>query len=140
MSFFSSDRERNLWLWVLVVLAWIYATLGPAYTLAAELRERQPATDHLRPHPAAIGGDHRLAVAEAAPWPGRDSCGDWHHDHLPVGDRQGGISGGAYPSDRIQPGGHPHLPGAGRTPTQWPQGTVSSHPRLCGNGAVGLAR
>ena len=42
MSFFSSDRERNLWLWVLVVLAWIYATLGPAYTLAAELRERQP--------------------------------------------------------------------------------------------------
>jgi len=29
-----------LWLWVLVVLAWIYATLGPVYTLAAELRER----------------------------------------------------------------------------------------------------
>ena len=29
-----------MWLWVLVVLAWIYATLGPAYSLAAELRER----------------------------------------------------------------------------------------------------
>lgn len=40
MSFFSSDRERKLWLWVLVVLVWIYATLGPAYMLAAELRER----------------------------------------------------------------------------------------------------
>jgi len=39
-SLFTSGRERNLWFSALVVLAWIFATLGPAYALAAELRER----------------------------------------------------------------------------------------------------
>ncbi len=40
MTFFSSHRERRLWLWVLVVMAAIYATLGLAQTLAATLEER----------------------------------------------------------------------------------------------------
>ena len=40
MDLFTSDRERRLWFWVLFVLAWIYATLGPAYVLAAQLRQR----------------------------------------------------------------------------------------------------
>lgn len=40
MSLFTSDRERRLWLWTLVVLAAIYSTLGPAATLVAYLRER----------------------------------------------------------------------------------------------------
>ena len=40
MSLFTSDRERRLWLWTLVVLAAIYSTLGPATTLVAYLRER----------------------------------------------------------------------------------------------------
>lgn len=39
-GFFSSERERHLWLWVLVVLVAIYSTLSPAQQLAAELRER----------------------------------------------------------------------------------------------------
>lgn len=34
MSFFSSDRERRLWLWTLAVVAAIYATLGLASRLA----------------------------------------------------------------------------------------------------------
>ena len=40
MSLFTSDRERRLWLWTLVVLVAIYSTLGPAQTLVAALRER----------------------------------------------------------------------------------------------------
>ena len=40
MTLFSSRRERRLWLWVLVVMAAIYATLGLAQTLAATLEER----------------------------------------------------------------------------------------------------
>ena len=39
-AFFSSERERRLWLWALVVLVAIYSTLSPAQQLAAELRER----------------------------------------------------------------------------------------------------
>ncbi len=40
MNLFTSDRERRLWLWSLVVLAAIYASLGFAGTLVMELRER----------------------------------------------------------------------------------------------------
>ena len=40
MQLFSSKRERRLWLWVLVVMAAIYATLGLAQTLAQALEER----------------------------------------------------------------------------------------------------
>ena len=40
MSLFTSDRERRLWLWTLVVMVAIYSTLGPARTLADALRER----------------------------------------------------------------------------------------------------
>ena len=39
-SLFTSDRERRLWLWALVVVVTIYATLSPAQELAAALRER----------------------------------------------------------------------------------------------------
>ena len=39
MSFFTSDRERRLWLWTLAVVAAIYATLGLARTLAGVLRD-----------------------------------------------------------------------------------------------------
>ena len=40
MTLFTSNRERRLWLWALVVLALIYATLGPAQQLAEALRAR----------------------------------------------------------------------------------------------------
>ncbi len=40
MTLFSSRRERRLWLWVLVVMVAIYATLGLAQTLAESLEER----------------------------------------------------------------------------------------------------
>ena len=40
MSLFTSHRERNLWLLTVVVLAAIYASLGPVRELAAALRER----------------------------------------------------------------------------------------------------
>ncbi len=40
MTLFSSHRERRLWLWVLVVMAAIYLTLGLAQTLAETLEER----------------------------------------------------------------------------------------------------
>jgi VanZ family protein len=36
---FTSDRERRLWLWALIVLVAIYSTLGPAERLVAALRE-----------------------------------------------------------------------------------------------------
>ena len=39
MSLFTSDRERRLWLWTLVVVVGIYSTLGLARTLAGILRE-----------------------------------------------------------------------------------------------------
>lgn len=39
MAFFSSDRERRLWLWTLVILVAIYSTLGIAPALAGVLRE-----------------------------------------------------------------------------------------------------
>lgn len=39
-SLFSSDKERRLWVWALVVMVTIYATLSPAQELAAALRER----------------------------------------------------------------------------------------------------
>ncbi len=37
---FSSDRERRLWAWTLLVVVAIYSTLGLARTLADELRDR----------------------------------------------------------------------------------------------------
>ncbi|MDE2991568.1 MAG: VanZ family protein [Chloroflexota bacterium] len=40
MGIFASKRERRLWLWTLVVLTAIYATLGLAPMLAEVLRER----------------------------------------------------------------------------------------------------
>jgi hypothetical protein len=40
MSFFTSGRERRLWIWTLVIVAAIYSTLGPAQVLVAMLRER----------------------------------------------------------------------------------------------------
>lgn len=40
MSLFSSDRERRLWLWTLVVVTAIYASLGLTQDLAGALRER----------------------------------------------------------------------------------------------------
>ena len=40
MAFFTSDRERRLWLWSSAVLVAIYATLGPAQRLAQLLREQ----------------------------------------------------------------------------------------------------
>ncbi|MXW75878.1 MAG: VanZ family protein [Acidimicrobiaceae bacterium] len=39
-SVFSSDRERRLWLWALVVVVAIYSTLGPAPEVVGALRER----------------------------------------------------------------------------------------------------
>lgn len=39
-SFFSSPRERRLWLWTLAVMVAIYATLSPAQEVAEALRER----------------------------------------------------------------------------------------------------
>ena len=39
MSFFASPRERRLWTWTLAVLVAIFATMGLARTLAAELGE-----------------------------------------------------------------------------------------------------
>ena len=44
MSFFSSRRERRLWLALAIVLAGIYATLGNAPEIAAMLRERRSLT------------------------------------------------------------------------------------------------
>lgn len=40
MAFFTSDRERRLWLWVLAVVVAIYSSLGPARALVDALRER----------------------------------------------------------------------------------------------------
>ncbi len=40
MAFFSSARERRLWLWTLAVVVAIYSTLGLATTLAGVLRAR----------------------------------------------------------------------------------------------------
>ncbi len=37
MSFFSSDRERRLWLWTLVIIAGILATLGFSWEIALKL-------------------------------------------------------------------------------------------------------
>ncbi len=39
MAFFSSDRERRLWVWTAVVVIAIFSTLGLAATLAGVLRE-----------------------------------------------------------------------------------------------------
>lgn len=44
---FTSPRERRLWLWLGVVLAAIYATLGRAPALAAALNERPELRDNL---------------------------------------------------------------------------------------------
>lgn len=40
MSYFTSKRERNLWLWTLAVMLAIYTTLGFAGTLAQEVVNR----------------------------------------------------------------------------------------------------
>lgn len=40
MSFFTSDRERHLWLWALAIILTIYSTLGLARTVVDALRER----------------------------------------------------------------------------------------------------
>jgi len=40
MSLFSSNRERRLWIWTLVVIVAIYTTLGFAGTLAVYLRSQ----------------------------------------------------------------------------------------------------
>lgn len=39
-TFFSSDRERRLWIWTLVVVVGIYSTLGLASTLAGVLNNQ----------------------------------------------------------------------------------------------------
>ncbi len=46
-TIFSSNRERRLWLWLVVVLGGIYSTLGQAPTIAAALRERNDLRDSL---------------------------------------------------------------------------------------------
>lgn len=40
MPLFSSDREKRLWVWTLVVVATIYSTLGLTATLADKLLEQ----------------------------------------------------------------------------------------------------
>jgi hypothetical protein len=40
MSFFTSRRERRLWLWALAVIVAIYSTLGLTSSLARALRDR----------------------------------------------------------------------------------------------------
>lgn len=40
MPFFTSKRERRLWIWVLLVVATIYSTLALAGTLSDVLRDR----------------------------------------------------------------------------------------------------
>ena len=40
MPTFASARERRLWLWTLLVVVTIYATLGLTGALAEELRDR----------------------------------------------------------------------------------------------------
>ena len=40
MCLFTSDRDRRLWLWALIVLVAIFATLGPVGTLVEALRGR----------------------------------------------------------------------------------------------------
>ena len=40
INLFTSDRERRLWLWTIVVLAAIYASIGFAESLVVALRER----------------------------------------------------------------------------------------------------
>ena len=40
MCLFTSDRDRRLWLWALIVLVAIFATLGTVGTLVEVLRER----------------------------------------------------------------------------------------------------
>jgi alpha-L-fucosidase 2 len=40
MLLFTSDRERRLWFWTLVVIVAIYSSLGPSQLLAEWLRER----------------------------------------------------------------------------------------------------
>ena len=40
MTVFTSERERRLWLWALIVMVAIYASLGPARILVDALRER----------------------------------------------------------------------------------------------------
>ena len=40
MSFFTSKRERTLWLWVLLIVFTIYATLGLMPSLSEYLRDR----------------------------------------------------------------------------------------------------
>ena len=42
--FFTSARERRLWVWALALVAAIYSTLGLAGTLAVQLREHRLAT------------------------------------------------------------------------------------------------
>lgn len=41
MALFTSDRERRLWLWLLVVLVAIWSTLGLAGALVGVLRDRR---------------------------------------------------------------------------------------------------
>lgn len=41
MSFFTSNRERRLWFWVIAIMVAIYSTLGLAGMLAEVLRERR---------------------------------------------------------------------------------------------------
>lgn len=40
IAWFTSDRERRLWLWTAAALVAIYSSLGPARTVADALRER----------------------------------------------------------------------------------------------------
>ena len=62
VSVFTSGRERRLWLWTLAALLAIYATLGPARTLADALRGR-----NLLQVSLALGG-LLLVVALVAHW------------------------------------------------------------------------
>ena len=40
MPFFTSDRERRLWVWAIIIMIAIYATLGVTPAIARALRDR----------------------------------------------------------------------------------------------------
>ncbi len=134
MPLFTSNRERCLWFWALVVMVAIYATLGTAGLLAATLRER----NLLRISIAVV----LLLAAGVIIWqwakrhPGRSEIGVaigvavayWWSG---IRDQDTNL-GGTHPPVRVQHHGCHPLPSTHRARAQWSQGPGTSHPSLLG--------
>ena len=105
MSFFTSRRERNLWLWILLIVVTIYATLGLMPSLSGYLRDQGLLTVAFVSGMLLIGTAILTRGLKVRPKRSRDHCYSGCYGCLPADVHAHGKPGGAHPPDGVRRGG-----------------------------------